>query len=149
MKAQKDRYAGAVTQVAVRVLHEIFEADRGGKIHSIALTVATCVISPATGLSENVPLVIVAADRETFGSFDLAKVVPRRHLSISAHPYPGPRSIWCLRTPLAACGSVSDHEIQSAPQLAKATPRMGATPRMEAEPVWPPPTRWMASVARC
>lgn len=33
VKAQKDRYAGAVWQVAVRSLHEVFEADRAGKIH--------------------------------------------------------------------------------------------------------------------
>jgi restriction system protein len=76
VKALKDRYAGAVTQVAVRTLHEIFEADRGGKIQSIALKVETSVLSPATGLRESVPLVVVAADRETFGRFDLSNVVP-------------------------------------------------------------------------
>jgi restriction system protein len=76
VKAQKGRYAGAVTQVAVRTLHEIFEADRGGKIHSIALKVETSMLSPATGLRESVPLVVVAADRETFSRFDLTNVVP-------------------------------------------------------------------------
>ena len=76
VKAQKDRYAQAVTQVAVRTLHEIFEADRGGKIHSIALKVESSVLSPATGLRESVPLVVVAAGRETFGRFDLSNVVP-------------------------------------------------------------------------
>jgi restriction system protein len=75
-KAQKDRYTGAVAQVAVRTLHEIFEADRGGKIRSIALKVGTSALSPATGLRESVPLVIVAADRETFSRFDLSNVVP-------------------------------------------------------------------------
>ena len=54
VKAQKDRYAGAVTQVALRTLHEIFEADRGGKIYSIALMVGTEALSPATGLRETV-----------------------------------------------------------------------------------------------
>jgi restriction system protein len=92
VKAQKDRYVAAITQVAVRTLHEVFEADRGGKIHSIALTVATSVTSPATGLEENVPLVIVAADRETFGRFDLSKVVPQATLeylgaSVSRSPF--------------------------------------------------------------
>jgi restriction system protein len=92
VKAQKDRYAGAVTQVAVRTLHEIFEADRGGKIHSIALTVGADVLSPATGLRETVPLVIVAADRETFTHFDLSNVVPLatlEHLgaSVSRSPF--------------------------------------------------------------
>ena len=80
LKTQKDRYAGAVHQVAVRILHEIFEADRSGKIHSIALALGTEAISPATGLSETIPLVIVAADRETFRRFDLTNVVPRATL---------------------------------------------------------------------
>ena len=75
-KAQKDRYAGAVHQVAVRTLHEVFEADRAGKIHSISLTVGVNHIAPATGKPEYAPLVLVAADRETFESFDLANVVP-------------------------------------------------------------------------
>jgi restriction system protein len=75
-KAQKDRYTGAVVQVALRTLHEVFEADRGGKIQSIALNVGTSALSPATGLRESVPLVIVAADRETFSRFDLSNVVP-------------------------------------------------------------------------
>jgi restriction system protein len=80
LKARKDRYAGAVHQVAVRSLHEIFEADRGGKIHSIALTLGTEAVSPATGLSDAIPLVIVAADRETFSRFDLTNVIPRATL---------------------------------------------------------------------
>lgn len=75
-KAKKDRYTSAVHQVAVRTLHEVFEADRAGKIHSIALTVGVNRIAPATGLPESVPLVVVAADRETFNSFNLFNVVP-------------------------------------------------------------------------
>ncbi|KAB2807626.1 hypothetical protein F9L07_26150 [Pimelobacter simplex] len=75
-KAQKDRYASAVHQVAVRTLHEVFEADRAGKIRSIALTVGANHVSPATGRPEYVPLVVVAADRETFVEFDLRNVVP-------------------------------------------------------------------------
>jgi restriction system protein len=80
VKAQKDRYAGAVTQVALRTLHEIFKADRGGKIHSIAVTVGTEALSPATGLRDAVPLVVVAAERDTFSRFDLSNVVPQATL---------------------------------------------------------------------
>ena len=92
VKARKDMYAGAVAQVAVRTLHEVFEADRGGKIHSVALRVGTDVLSPATGLSESVPLVIAAAEREAFRRFDLSNVVPRatlEHLgaAISRSPF--------------------------------------------------------------
>lgn len=81
IKAQKDRYAGAVWQVAVRTLHEVFEADRAGKIHTIALTVGVDRIAPATGRPETVPLVVVSADRESFGAFDLANVVPQATLA--------------------------------------------------------------------
>ena len=79
-KATKDRYANAVWQVALRTLHEVFEADRAGKIRSISLTVATNIVSPSTGLPEEVPLVVVAADRESFTGFDLANVVPQATL---------------------------------------------------------------------
>ncbi len=79
-KEQKDRYASAVFQVAIRNLHEVFEADRNAKIHSIALTVVTRAVSPATGIEGTIPLVVAAADRETFTRFDLANVVPRATL---------------------------------------------------------------------
>ncbi|GAA2492320.1 hypothetical protein [Terrabacter carboxydivorans] len=81
VKAQKDRYADAVWQVAVRTLHEVFEADRAGKIHTIALTVGVDRIAPATGLPETVPLAVVSADMESFGEFDLARVVPHATLT--------------------------------------------------------------------
>jgi len=80
LREQKARYAEAVWQVAVRTLHEVFEADRAGKIHSIALTVGVQTVAPATGLPTRLPLVVAAADRETFGKFDLANVVPRATL---------------------------------------------------------------------
>jgi len=80
-KTQKDRYANAVWQVAVRTLHEVFEADRAGKIHSIALTVGTNTIAPATGRPETVQLVVAAADRATFKTFDLGNVVPHSTLT--------------------------------------------------------------------
>lgn len=75
VKAQKDRYTSAVNETAVRTLHEVFEADRAGKIQSIALTVGVNRIAPATGLPETVPLVQVAADRDTFTTFDLSNVI--------------------------------------------------------------------------
>lgn len=77
VREKKERYANAVWQVAVRCLHEVFEADRAGKVHSIALAVGVDTIDTATGRPTTVPLVFVAADRETFNSFDLTKAVPR------------------------------------------------------------------------
>lgn len=81
VKAQKERYANAVWQVAVRTLHEIFEGDRAGKIRSVALTVGAGRIAPTTGRPEEVPLVVVAADRDTFTTFDLTNVVPHATLT--------------------------------------------------------------------
>lgn len=75
-KEQKDRYASAVAQVAVRTLHEIFEADRAGRIQTISLTVGTEAIDPGTGHMTDIPFVAVASDRVTFEAIDLSNAVP-------------------------------------------------------------------------
>jgi restriction system protein len=75
-KACKDRYASAVHQVAIRTLHEVFEADRRGIIQSIALEVGTETMHPATGLTTYLPFVAVASARDTFVGFDLSSVIP-------------------------------------------------------------------------
>jgi restriction system protein len=80
VKQVKDRYAHVIDAVALRTLHEIFEADRDGRIQTIALSVVAEDLNPATGLMSRTPLVAVAADTETFGAFDLSKVVPRATL---------------------------------------------------------------------
>jgi len=81
LKQQKDRYASAVAQVALRSVHEVFEADRAGHIKTMSVTVGTEAVDPATGLSRFVPLAAVAADRATFTSFDLANIVPAATLA--------------------------------------------------------------------
>jgi len=91
-KAQKDRYAAAVHQVALRTLHEVFEADRLGKIQSGSVTVVVNGITAHSGLPDQIPLARVAADRETFLQFDLANVVPTATLvhlgaSLSKSPF--------------------------------------------------------------
>jgi restriction system protein len=91
VREKKERYVNAVWQVAVRCLHEVFEADRAGKIHSIALAVGVDTVDTATGRPTTVPLVFVAAERETFNSFDLTKVVPQdtlRHLGAAMSKSP-------------------------------------------------------------
>lgn len=80
VREKKDRYANAVWQVAIRTLHEVFEADRAGKIHSIAVTVQVETTNTATGLPHTIPLAVVAADRETFTQFDLSGIVPKATL---------------------------------------------------------------------
>jgi restriction system protein len=90
-KELKDRYASAVHQVALRTLHEIFEADRAAQITTIALKVATAANDPATGRNKRTTLVAVAAERESFLEFDLSNVVPLatlQHLGASASKSP-------------------------------------------------------------
>jgi restriction system protein len=90
-KACKDRYSNAVNQVALRSLHEVFEADRRGLIKTISLEVGTETTSPATGKATYVPFVAVAAERDKFVDFDLSAVVPAAtldHLGAAMSPNP-------------------------------------------------------------
>ena len=77
----KDRYASAVHQVALRTLHEVFEADRAGHIETIALTVATETTDPATGRERRIVFVAVGAERASFMTFDLHNIVPEATLA--------------------------------------------------------------------
>ena len=91
-KIIRDRYAGAVHQVAIRSLHEIFEADRRGLINAISLELGTETIVPATGQMTYVPFVALAVERATFIEFCLSEVVPMAtfaHLNaaVSKNPY--------------------------------------------------------------
>jgi hypothetical protein len=91
-KTCKDRYASAVHQVALRSMHEVFEADRRGLINTISLEVGTQTVDPATGRQTYVPFVAAGAEREAFLGFDLSAVVPAstlQHLgaAMSKNPY--------------------------------------------------------------
>ena len=91
-KACKERYAGAVHQVALRSIHEVFEADRRGLIKTISLEVGTETIDPATGLEGYVLFVAAGAERDSFLELDLANVVPAATLShlggaVSKNPF--------------------------------------------------------------
>ena len=91
-KDQKERYANAVAQVAVRTLHEIFEADRMGRIQTISLTVATQAFDPGTGHMTDIPFIAVASDRATFERLDLRNIVPSATLAhlkatVSKNPF--------------------------------------------------------------
>lgn len=91
-KDQRERYNNAVFQVALRSLHEIFEADRAARIQTIALKVGASVVDPATGVTKDALFVAAGADRATFLTFQLANVDPKatlEHLgaSVSKNPF--------------------------------------------------------------
>jgi restriction system protein len=82
----KKRYCSALYQVAVRSLHEVFEADRRSIIRTIALEVGTKDADPATGKRGFIPFVAVSAEKTSFMEYDLSNVVPLatlQHLSAS------------------------------------------------------------------
>ena len=91
-KDASDRYTRAVENVALRSLHEIFEADRRGLITAVSLQLGPQTRHPATGRDMFLPLVAVTASRQTFTEIDLAGVVPSatlQHLgaAVSKSPY--------------------------------------------------------------
>ena len=75
-KDANDRYAGALQQVALRSLHEIFEADRRGLIQAISLQLGPNAKDPATGRDMFMPLIAVTSPRDEFMELDLSSVVP-------------------------------------------------------------------------
>ena len=91
-KACRDRYSSAVNQVALRLLHEVFESDRRGLIRTISLKVGTETIDPGTGNPTYIPFVVVGAERDSFLTFNLAAVIPAQTLdrlgaAVSKNPY--------------------------------------------------------------
>lgn len=91
-KDTKDRYAALTHNIALRSLHEVFEADRRALIRSVSLELGAETISPATGQPTYVPFVAVAARRDEFENLDLSAVVPAatlEHLgaAVSKNPY--------------------------------------------------------------
>jgi restriction system protein len=91
-KAYKDRYASAINQVALRVPHEVFEADRRALIGSISLEIGTHTSHPASGVSGFIPFVAMGVAREEFLKLELSNVVPAATLShlgasVSKNPF--------------------------------------------------------------
>lgn len=90
-KDAKERYAGIIHQVALRTLHEIFEADRRNIIQSISVDLGTNTINPATGKATYIPFCAVAASRDDFDEIDLSAITPSATLdhlgaSVSKNP---------------------------------------------------------------
>lgn len=69
-------YAGVVMQTALRVVHEVLEADRDSVVRTIVFNGQVSGIDPATGQSIRPCLVAFATSRERFLQVDLARVEP-------------------------------------------------------------------------
>lgn len=75
-KEIKERYERYVCSVALRSIHEILEADRGGVIRFVSARGFVNHISSATGNATSTNLIEVAVARESFQAIVLEKVEP-------------------------------------------------------------------------
>ena len=84
-------YAGVVAQVALRTIHEVFEADRGRNIDVVVFNGVIHTADPGSGKPIKPCLVTVRTTRDTFGELDLARVEPLaclHHLSAGVSKSP-------------------------------------------------------------
>lgn len=72
----KPLYAQVVAQIALRTLHELFEADRSRHLETIVFNGYVDTIDPATGKPVKPHLVSLRTTREMFLDLDLAQVDP-------------------------------------------------------------------------
>ena len=67
-------YAEVLRQTALRVVHEVLEADRGGAVRTVVFNGYVKGTDPATGRDVRPCLVALATSRERFLDVDLARV---------------------------------------------------------------------------
>lgn len=68
------RYADVLSQVTLRTVHELFEADRGGLVDTIVFNGIVETLDLRTGHQVRPCLITLRTTRETFTSINLAKV---------------------------------------------------------------------------
>jgi restriction system protein len=71
---RKSLYASVIAQIAVRTLHEIFEADRDEKVDTVVFNGYVDTVDAATGQAIQPHLVTVRTTRDSFEAIDLSKV---------------------------------------------------------------------------
>lgn len=91
MSQRKALYASVVAQVALRTLHELYEADRQGFLDTIVFNGYVDTIDKSTGRGARICLVTVRTTHDVFAQLDLSRVDPATCLkglnaSISKNP---------------------------------------------------------------
>ncbi|GAA3739947.1 restriction endonuclease [Plantactinospora mayteni] len=87
----RERYADLITQVALRTVHELFEADRTRLVETIVFNGIVETTHPGTGQAVRPCLVTLRTSRDPFVAINLAKVDPAaclRHLRATQSPRP-------------------------------------------------------------
>lgn len=73
---RKALYASVTTQITLRTIHELFEADRLEHIETVVFNGHVDSIDPSTGLPIRPCLITVRTTRDVFTKLDLSKVDP-------------------------------------------------------------------------
>jgi restriction system protein len=73
---RKALYGTVVSQVTLRTVHEMFEADRAGHVESIVFNGHVDTTDPRTGQPTHPCLITLRTTRDLFSSLDLARVEP-------------------------------------------------------------------------
>jgi len=73
---RKALYASLISQITLRTLHELFEADRTSKLETIVFNGYVETTDTATGHAVKPHLVTVRTNRDAFTAIDLSKVEP-------------------------------------------------------------------------
>lgn len=84
-------YAALVSQIALRILHEVFKSDRFDHIDTLVLNCIVDTVDPATGKAIRPVLVTLRTTREVFSELDLSQVDPvacLRHLGAGVSKSP-------------------------------------------------------------
>jgi restriction system protein len=91
-KEIRDRYASVVTQVTLRTVHELFEADRSSLLDTIVFNGVVDTTDPRTGAPVRPCLVTLRTSRDQFTGFNLGRVDPTacllQHLNASVSKRP-------------------------------------------------------------
>lgn len=90
-KEIRDSYTAVVTQITLRTVHELFEADRSHLVETIVFNGMVDTVDPATGQARRPCLVTLRTTRNEFTALNLAKVDPAaclQHLNASVSKRP-------------------------------------------------------------
>ena len=84
-------YSSVLAQVTIRTLHEIFEADRAGKVETVVFNGHVETVDRGTGREVRPCLVTVRTTRQVFQELDLSRIDPveclkRLNASVSKSP---------------------------------------------------------------
>jgi len=77
-KARDQLYETVIYQIAIRTLHELFEADSVNALEGVIFNGTVTSVNPATGQEETKTILSVSADKEGFEQLDLSRVDPKQ-----------------------------------------------------------------------